>query len=341
MINESLISRVTFSVGTAGNNIASSVKKQEQENVIQLLEDGVTRNINTGNLYTNGIEVFNANKNGVYQKIRTFLESSPTNTINEANIVNSMAGGIGSSVPSELINLLVDNFGFSKAIYSNALLWGNNDSILESYNQVLYLSDIYDKVDFITCFDNSFSNHNHLGPANVINNDRGFDDINNAIADSLVNTFLNKSERLIDIQKYDSTLKLYIPSTSFSEKRLFDNQSQLFDVSIKHRNDPIYYGNLIYTEHVDRILLFDVSKLNYSNSSMKTCSFIQQKSDNKHYLVSNNSSILEPLERLLFNFNKFFEKGAFLQHYLDTISRDEFLERKEVLLTIIDEYKRL
>lgn len=342
MINESVLNTLTISVGTSGNNISSSLINKGKQNIIQLLDDSITKNNNTGNVYTNGLNVFKENETIIYQQLRLFLEKSTVNKLDEINIINSMAGGLGSGVPSDLMRLLNEEFGFTKCLYSNALLWGNNDSMLESYNQLLYLSDITEKIDIITCFDNSFYNNTHLSNSGFNNNYLGFEQVNEEIADNLINAFLGKSERLIDLQKYDNTLKFYIPSTSINENRLFDKQSQLFDVNNVHGNNTIYYGNIVYTNSVDKMLLFDINRLAYSNDSMKICSFIQQENNNnKHYLVSNNNNIVDSLKKLVSNFNKFFAKGAFLQHYLDTISKDEFLDRREVILNIIDDYKAL
>lgn len=341
MVNEGTLNRLTFSVGTAGNNIASCLINKEQENIIALLGDSVTKHNNTGNVYTNGLQVFNQNKQIICQQVRNFFEKTTANKLDEINIINSMAGGLGSSVPFELINLLTEEFGFNKSLYSNGLLWGNNHSILEAYNQLLYISDIHEKVDFITCYDNSFSSNINGLIGQCSSEQLGFEAVNDEISDNLINSFLGRSERLIDLQAYDGSLKFYIPSASNSEIRLFHKQAQLFGLNGNFKRSTVYYANLIYTDSVDKMMLFDVNKLAYSNSSMKMCSFVQQDNDSKHYLVSNNSNIIDSLENLIFNFNKFFEKGAFLQYYLDSVGKDEFLERKEVILNIIQNYKKL
>lgn len=341
MVSEATLNRLTFSVGTAGNNIASCLINKEQINIIPLLDDSVTKNNNTGNVYTNGLQVFNQNKPIICQQVRNFLEKTTANKLDEINILNSMAGGLGSSVPSELIILLSDEFGFNKSLYTNGLLWGNNHSILEVYNQLLYLSEIHEKVDFITCYDNSFSSNINALNFEYSGEQLGFEAVNSEISDNLINSFLGRSERLIDLQAYDGSLKFYIPSASNNETRLFQKQAQLFGLNTSFKRNPVYYANVLYTDSVEKMMLFDVNSLAYSNSSMKMCSFVQQDNHNKHYLVSNNNSILDSLENLIFNFNKFFEKGAFLQYYLDSVGRDEFLERKEVILNIIHDYKKL
>ncbi|XBW35965.1 hypothetical protein QEN19_001538 [Hanseniaspora menglaensis] len=341
MSTENASSRLTFSIGTAGNNVGTSLMQKNQDSVIKILDDGSTKHNNTGNLYTKGIEVFKENKESIYQNVRHFLESSTVNRIDETNLINSMAGGLGSSVPLEIINLLTDSFGFNKTIFSNALLWGNNDSVLESYNQLLYISDVHKRVDLITCFDNSFYDSSQEFQSGLPDGEPGFKAVNDEISDSLINAFLNKSEKLVNLKSYDGSLKFYIPSTSISEKRLFENQSQLFNVKSKSQNNLVYHGNIIFSSKVDKMLLFDINKLLYANDSMKICSFVQQENSRKNYLVSNNNGILDSLQNLLLNFEKFFEKGAFLQYFLESVSRDEFLERKEILLNIIEEYRKL
>lgn len=340
----SCLTGINFSLGTSGNNIANFLEKTSDHKVIKLFdEDNKQKKFNSGNVFIRGMECFREYEDEIHQKIASELEKNSINRTEEINLMNCSAGGLGSGAACLLLNMLADDFGLQKTIFSNILLFGNQQNVHEHYNQILYLANVIDKIDCITCFDNSFQKHITADEYSV---DNDFDMINSSISDFMSNMVIGKSEELLNLESYDGKLKFLIPSVNVIERKLFKKSSQLFDVNgnnMIYNRDSLYFANLIATPNIENAYLFNASNIRYSANSLKYLSWNvtndKLNKKNQSYLLSNNSDIMAVLKGILRDFERSFKRGAFLQYYDDVFSKDDFIDNAEVVKRIIDDYR--
>ncbi|KAF0271182.1 hypothetical protein FOG51_03683 [Hanseniaspora uvarum] len=336
-------SAINFSVGTSGNNIANSLQNTSNHNVIKLFdEDNKQRKFNTGNVFVRGMQSFRDYDNEIHHNINNELERNSLYRTEEINIINCSAGGLGSGATCLLLDMLTDEFGLQKSIFSNILLFGNQQNVHEHYNQILYLANVIEKMDCITCFDNSFQKHISSDKFDISNE---FDMINDSISDFVNNMVIEKSEELLNLESFDNKLKFLIPSVNNIERKLFKKSSQLFDINgsdIIHNRDSVYFANLIATPNIENAYLFNANNLKYCNNSVKYLSLnvTNEKTNTKKqsYLMSNNSDIISVLKNTLRDFERSFKRGAFFQYYEDMFTKDDFIDNAEVVKQTIDSY---
>lgn len=339
MSNSSILN---LSVGTSANNIATSLQNTSDHNVIKLFdEDANQKKFNTGNVFVSGVHCCDEYEMEIFDRINNELEKSIYRT-DEINIMNSAAGGLGSGATCKLMEILIDEMELKKSIFSNILLFGNQQNVHEHYNQILYLANVMDKMDCITCFDNSFQSHIASDEVNMNNE---FNMINDSISDFVNNMVISKSEELLNLESFDNKLKFLIPSVTNIERRLFKKTSQLFDVKSTNTNynrDSVYFANLIATPSIENVYLFNANNLNYSTNSVKYLSWnvtnTKTNTKNQSYLISNNSDIISVLKSTLRDFERSFKRGAFFQYYEGYFTKDDFIDNAEVVKRTIDDY---
>lgn len=301
-------------------------------------------------------------------------------------LFHSVAGGTGSGVGSLLLELLSDRYGTKKLINTSLIFPSNentSDVVVQPYNTVLTLKRLIEHSDSTVVFDNDCLNtiENTLGINQPLANSvSGYEGANKLIA-FVIATFSNPlrfpSYMYSSVESILSTLiptpelKFLTASVApFAEITKFSNLNE-HDIILELLNDKykmnrstndINYismmtylvGHNLNQNEIRKGVLRSQKRLNFvpwSSSSINIINGKKSPFSNKGkqlngILISNNTSMILVLSKILKQYDLLAKREAYINYYTESNDRQErarvidmFNECKESIIGVIEEYK--
>ena len=281
-------------------------------------------------------------------------------------LINSLEGGVGSGIFSEVLNAIRYNY-FSKVILTSSLYPSPQvcNSVHSLYNTVLTHSSFIDCTDLTFTFDNN-SLFNILRNNNKYENE-GYKDVNNII--SSVISSLTASTRFggsaSNLRKIATNLVFYLRLKFMNTSVVLDESkdfNKMFDKMMNWKNMTYNNQNNIYDRSLmicsaallrGNVNAFDIENylINYKkknidhyhnafpNSFYTSCSSSAPKGySSSGVLIHNSTSYGDSLKWISMEFKKLFKKKANIHNY-SNMDEMEFEECISNFDDIIAEYK--
>ncbi|CAI5759156.1 unnamed protein product [Candida verbasci] len=297
------------------------------------------------NNWLNGYQYGNENSENLLNLIDRELDKC--DNLSNFQLLHSVAGGTGSGVGSRVLELLDDRFS-KKLVNSFSIFPATepSDVVVQPYNSVLTLKKLIDFTDAVFMFQNDelnrIENNDHFQNSNKI--------ISN-IASTMSNTLRFPSYNYSSIEEIFSSviptadLKFLAPSFA-PETSLFNINQEISYISMMN----FIVGRDIKVKEVKNQILKIANKVKFVPWTTKSIGiaygrqspYISKSQDVLQ--VSNNSSTIKVLNKILHQYRSLITRKAYLTSYYNSIGEqtelfDMFKECEEAVIKVVEEYK--